>query len=112
MEWTSGQVDVYTEVEIDQICTVVEGEESNCLGAISATTLPSFIKSFRVAPNPIFEDTLRAEYELDATSDLKFALFNLNGQLVQQVQTANTGQLSMNIAQLNAGIYILQLTRD
>ncbi|GJM34216.1 MAG: hypothetical protein DHS20C18_32170 [Saprospiraceae bacterium] len=112
IQWTSGQQDVYTQIHTHQICTVTEGQGSDCLSLVSSTTLPDFITSFVVAPNPLQDDTLAIQYQVAAVNHLTFLLFDVNGQLVRQEKTSNTGYLEMNVSALPAGNYFIQLKTE
>lgn len=109
VEWTSGQKDIYSNLNINQICTLVEGESNDCLMTSPVISLPDFIQSFSIAPNPIQDDSIFIQYEVKGVSKLTFSLFDLKGRLLQQIKTGNDKQLNWRIGKLPAGTYLLEL---
>jgi murein DD-endopeptidase MepM/ murein hydrolase activator NlpD len=78
-------------------------------GAISALS-PADISVF---PNPFFQQ-LRLEYRIPEDSPVSLRLFSMNGSLVRQFfadqpHSAGFYEQELEVAQLQAGVYVLQL---
>ena len=64
--------------------------------------------SFRVYPNPI-KDILTIQSEL--SSETKITIIDVNGRIVKQV-SSNTSLTSINVSELNLGIYFVNIETD
>ena len=78
----------------------------------SATDLEQTFKGFGVHPNPASTYAI-VEFELGATSDVQLRLIDMSGKEIASrhygdVETSSTIQL--NTADLNAGVYLVELT--
>ncbi len=109
IEWTSGQKDIYTQVTTHQICTVTEGQGSDCLLTLATPVVSDFVTSFVVVNNPVREDTLLVQYQIKEDTPITFLLMDANGKPVARYQTGNTGKWQMDVSDLPAGNYFLQL---
>ncbi len=89
--------------------------EENSLGIVKAINLGTeerdLGKKFAVYPNPT-QDVLRIEPVGAMHSDAEIELFDLLGKRLIHAQTATSGNdaTELNLAALNAGIYILKMT--
>lgn len=72
-----------------------------------------FISNIKVYPNPV-NAIGNIAFELQSNSDVTVQVFNLNGQLVNQVQennmVAGSNVITLETAQLPKGTYIVRLT--
>ncbi len=109
VEWSSGQTDIYTQVNTNQICTLTEGQGSDCLLTSGTGTVSHVFRSFTIVNNPVETDTLEVIYEVEDMSSLEFFLFDVSGNLLRKQSTSNTGRFQMDISDLSAGSYYLQL---
>ncbi len=79
-----------------------------------ATGLPSVLSNMgmHIFPNPA-NDVINLQYELKASSELNITLFDLSGKRVATLfngtQTQGKQELMLNTAELNNGIYLLQM---
>ena len=76
------------------------------------TDLEQTFKGFGVYPNPASTFAI-VEFELEATSDVQLRLVDMSGKEMASryygaVETSSTVQL--NTADLNAGVYLVELT--
>jgi len=109
VEWTSGQQDIFTNVQASQICQITEGGTTTCELLTKTKEQLVDLTDFKVSPNPVSGDSLFIEYELKNTKNVQFLLYDSNGKFLQSHKQNNDGQFQMNIQNLNAGIYILTL---
>ena len=69
-------------------------------------------ESFKVSPNPFKESTL-IEYTLDASKDVSYKLFDINGRLITEEKLGNQAsgdhQININRENLPAGVYYFNL---
>jgi hypothetical protein len=95
---------------VDDVCGVCDGDGTSCL-SIDNHIHDSFSIN-NIYPNP-FNPVVNIEYSL-ATSDLvNISIYDLNGQLVDQLFTGNqvvgNHNISWHASEMSSGIYIIMI---
>jgi GEVED domain/Secretion system C-terminal sorting domain/Fibronectin type III domain len=90
-------------------------EFNTCISDTEEDTHFESISSLSVYPNP-FTDRIQLDFELQKASPVLIQLYNLNGQLVQVLQSdqLSTGEQRIELltAELSAGMYLIQLATE
>jgi GEVED domain/Secretion system C-terminal sorting domain/Fibronectin type III domain len=90
-------------------------EFNTCLTGTEEEVLSQSISALNVYPNP-FTDRIQLDFELQKASNISVQLFNLNGQLVQALQSDNLSSGAQRIElvanDLSAGMYLIQLATE
>ena len=107
--WQSGITDTLTNLAVDQIYSIEEGET---LTPITATDDLENEISITVAPNP-FRENIIVNISLNEASHLQARIFDLNGQLIKTLfegqKTQGTHQLEWMSTSVSSGIYFLEI---
>ncbi len=82
IEWPSGQVDVHTEVGVDQFLVVTEGLTVSPVAADDAPVVPGAFVLSQNYPNPFTEATTIA-YQLSARSPVTITVYDLLGRTLR-----------------------------
>ncbi len=90
IEWPSGQVDVHTEVAVDQFLVVTEGQTASPVAADDAPVLPDVFVLSQTYPNPFTEATTIA-YQLSARSPVTITVYDLLGRRVRTLVDEHQG---------------------
>ena len=94
----------------------------SCPCAVASKFVSTDIKSFdtklevTVYPNPVKANST-LEFTLDYTSKVKVTIYNMNGQLINEVYEGNVSSevknaININASAMKSGVYILKLTTD
>jgi len=84
IEWTSGLMEVLTDIKINRFMTVTEGEITGIDNQYAEDNVPQNFKLFQNYPNPFNAETI-ITYELGQNSSVSIEIYNLRGQKVQTV---------------------------
>ncbi|MBT8273237.1 MAG: T9SS type A sorting domain-containing protein, partial [Bacteroidia bacterium] len=98
VNWLSGTEDILNNVSANQVLTIVEGSET-----LGLSDLPE--NNIRIYPNPV-ADVLNIE---SSKAILSVSIFNILGQPLRQI-THNDISLRLNVSELSAGSYIVQIS--
>jgi len=111
IEWPSCQRDVYVNVAINQVCSIDEDGMTNCEleSGTNSKDRRSGLNQFVISPNPASGDVVMLHYEVDNVKELTFLLLDINGQLIRQRRTLNTGTFELSTEGLSAGVYVVKL---
>jgi len=114
IEWPSGLVEAYENLEVNMFCTITEGQGNDCLVS-SLSELPADVQEWQVLPNPASR-TLMIRYVLveKPHTPLQLTLFDSSGrslrhQALPPLETSGTIHWN-DLDSLPAGVYWLTLT--
>ncbi|MFZ4544382.1 MAG: T9SS type A sorting domain-containing protein [Saprospiraceae bacterium] len=98
-----------TDIKLDTVCFNYCVSCDKAVGSYD----PDFDQALRIFPNPATE-VLNLNYRFESTITLHARLLNLLGQVVYQVEIPqiNSGTAQIDIKNLPAGTYLLELTDD
>ena len=70
-------------------------------------------EKFVVSPNPI-DDVIFVDYAqvFDDSEQLDFSIYSIAGSLMKHLKVANSGALSIDVADLKAGVYLMKIKDD
>lgn len=99
LEWPSGQVDVYTNVQTNTVYRAVEGAGLNPLTTEvgdESSAIPLNFTLEQNYPNPFNPSTV-ISFQLPVSSKVRLVIYNIAGQLVQTLldRTASAGTHSV-----------------
>jgi GEVED domain/Secretion system C-terminal sorting domain/Fibronectin type III domain len=90
-------------------------EFNTCISGTEEDPLLESITSLNVYPNP-FTDRIQLDFELQKSSNVLIQLYNLNGQLLQALQTdklsSDMQRFELTTRDLSAGMYLVQLATE
>ncbi|MEL6863966.1 MAG: FG-GAP-like repeat-containing protein [Bacteroidota bacterium] len=116
IEWPSCQRSVFSFIEANQNCEIIEGSSTTCIldGNVSTQQPFSALTSFRIHPNPALGSSVYIRYELSLSQQLiTFSLLDTQGRLVSSYERPNTGEAQLDVGAIPAGLYYLKLvTKD
>ncbi len=102
IQWPSGAVETFTDIQGNNTYRVVEGE-----GILLGTT-QTIKYGYVIYPVPAV-DVLVINFPKDELNS-KVELFDLNGRKVKEESNNNAVSMEMDVSQLSAGEYILKIT--
>ncbi len=114
IEWPSGAVDKYTNIETNQFITATEGQGwYTAIGENQLTaTIPEYYELYPVFPNP-FNPSATIHFALPEKSWVKIEVFNIIGQkiatLVDSKKPSGEYYISFNASELSSGLYICSM---
>lgn len=92
--------------------TLTTYEFNSCTeSAIASTENVSTLGGLMVAPNPA-TDQVTISFNNDSNTEHTVSLFALTGQLLQQVQLGTDRSVTIDVATLPTGMYLLQFTNE
>lgn len=93
---------------LDMVCF---GYCVSCDAVMTDVTDPAFEAAINVFPNPV-KDVATIQYNLETAVDLKVEVINSLGQVLQSqiIKKATAGTAELNVTNLPAGIYTVQMT--
>ena len=92
--------------------TLTTYEFNSCTeSAIASTENVSTLGGLMVAPNPA-TDQVTISFNNDSNTEHTVSLFALTGQLLQQVQLGTDRSVTIDVAKLPTGMYLLQFTNE
>ncbi len=104
VEWPSGTVETFTDIEENNTYLVVEGN------GIQLGTTTQIKYGYVIYPVPV-EDILVVNFPKDDINS-KVEIFDLNARKVKEGTNNNAVSIEMDISHLNAGTYILKITNN
>lgn len=110
IEWPSCQTSTFVDVFPNQICEITEGGTTSCqlTTGLLEEELPGLL-AFDIWPNPTQKGIITIKYEIETVENLSLALLNLNGQIIKNYVSSNTGTFQMDIQDVEAGVYIVNI---
>ena len=102
IEWPSGEVDIFEDVQINQQLSVTEGETEVVLGGEDA--LAAGIKLY---PNPTAN---QLNFSVQGMDNTVVTIVDMNGKLV--LSTTVSSANSIDVSSLNTGVYFAQFEID
>lgn len=78
-------------------------------GAYLSTTDVSISKGFTIVPNPVRENMIKVEGDIDLKQYKRASIFNLTGQNVQTIENPFENNNSIVLKNLPKGLYILKI---
>ncbi|MCZ4319306.1 FG-GAP-like repeat-containing protein [Aequorivita viscosa] len=104
IEWPSGTVETFTDIEENNTYLIVEG---NGIQLGSATQAKD---GFIIYPVPT-QEVLFINFPKDRIAS-KIEIFDLNGRIVKQQKVNLEPSITMDVSNLNVGEYVLKITND
>ena len=108
--WSSGRVDILTDVLVDQRITVVEG--TTHVGDLDPSNVPVSFELFKAYPNP-FNPLTTLGFSLPVTSRVSLVVYDVTGRrvasLVDGAKPAGTYQITFDGSGLASGVYFCRL---
>ncbi|TFB09822.1 T9SS type A sorting domain-containing protein [Candidatus Marinimicrobia bacterium MT.SAG.3] len=109
--WPSGVIQEFTDISVNRLLRINESA-----GIITSeekvTELPHSYRLSQNYPNP-FNPSTTIIYELPITVDVKLSIYNLNGQIIMQInkgiQSAGSHQIIWDASEFPSGIYFYKL---
>lgn len=99
VKWLSGIEDVYTNVGVNQLINIVEGNET-------LSTLEIQEKEFLFVENPVNEKLL---VKFDSAEQRLFKIYDLNGKLINEM-SSSLKENRFDVSQISPGMYLLKIT--
>lgn len=115
IEWPSGVVDVFENVDANQILVATEGMTLSPVANEDAPTIPATFALNQNFPNP-FQTSTTIQYDLPHPSFVKMRVFDSRGRtvatLVESSQQAGNHQVTFDAGHLPSGLYLYRLEAD
>lgn len=105
INWPSGIVDVYTDVEVNTTFTAVEGEGEIIVDPVNVSD--HFLNNLLIYPNPAQNIII-----IDAPVDIRSAVFNVFDLSGKKVLSGNLNKNQLNVSSLESGTYIIDIRMD
>lgn len=109
IEWPLGLTEVYTNVNINQICEATEGSGADCMLTTRLTDHSIHKNAIKISPNPASINTVTIEYPVLSTKKAIIEVFNLQGALLEQHPAEQSGMYQLNISKYAAGQYFVKI---
>ena len=120
IEWPSGIIDIYEDVEVNQFITAIEGQTVTSIEDHGISGIPSEVTLSQNYPNP-FNPSTTITYSLPHSSTVSIKIYNIAGEevstLVNESKPAGThsviwvGENNRGLP-LPSGLYVYKLTAD
>ncbi len=116
LEWSSGKVDLYTNINVNQIFLAVEGESPTSLEY--KNRLAANFQLYQNNPNPFNPSTTISftvpSGTLTETSEVRLVVYDVNGRLIRELiksrlQPGNY-EVQFNGSRLGSGLYLYRLS--
>ena len=108
--WSSGAIDVITEVPADQRLTITEGGDSD--GFVSQNPPLANLVGFNASPNP-FNASTAISFQLLAVSHVNLTIYDVTGRevvkLMEGMKSAGAHQVVFDGKDLTSGVYFVRL---
>lgn len=113
IDWGVGDTQVFTELEINKICQITQGENINC-ETTSASNITIDLQKLKIFPNPLVGDTLKIENPFsskDTKTEIK--IISIDGKLIQAEKISIPQKyIELNLNHLSKGSYQILLSND
>jgi enediyne biosynthesis protein E4 len=111
IRWPYGTLDVFVDVDVNQIKEIVEGSGSTEV-VFNNNKTPDNFELFQNYPNP-FNPVTEISYQLVETGHIRLEVFSLLGQhiatLVDNVQQAGIHKIKFDASSVPSGVYVYRL---
>jgi hypothetical protein len=115
LEWPSGLVETYTQVEVNQTLTLTEGTAAAVENIDSDLNGPASYQLYQNYPNPFNPETV-ISWQLAVDSQVELAVYNLLGEkvavLVSKRMNRGNHSYTFSAKNLASGVYYYQLVTD
>jgi enediyne biosynthesis protein E4 len=112
LEWPSGLIEIYTNLEANQILTLTEGEATAIKDQNDAQNLPGSYRLYQNYPNPFNPETV-ISWQLAVSNHVELSVYNLLGEKLATLISGkiNPGYHTFKFdgKNLASGIYYYQL---
>lgn len=112
--WPSGQTDTYSELDVNKLFKVIEGEGISVITSIDSkeSDLPNEYKLMNNYPNP-FNPSTTIKFSLKQTAKVELEIFNSLGEsirkLINEEKPEGIHQVKFDAGTLASGVYFFQL---
>lgn len=105
VHWPSGLIENYTNIDVNRKYTAIEGD--GILGSEEHKIL-----EINLFPNPVKDTLTIASDMLSSYDSLSIELFSLDGKRILGYPLGGTTQFSVDLSQLNSGIYLYVINSE
>jgi len=105
VHWPSGLIENYTNIDVNRKYTAIEGD--GVLGSEEHKIL-----EINLFPNPVKDTLTIASDMLSSYDSLSIELFSLDGKRILGYSLEETTQFSIDLSQLNSGIYLYVINSE
>jgi len=88
VEWTTGAVQVLTEVAVDQVLTIVETGQTSTGAMVTTVYIPTTYRLYQNHPNP-FNPRTTIRYDLPQAGHVSLRIYDVTGQLLKTLVNTN-----------------------